>query len=223
MARDGVDAPPKGWGQQQWWLRQLVAGTPLAAWTAALGRSPEQLVTLAAAAGDDTVPLLAGWRAAAVSQHDVEWARALLAVGVAAPVVAVLPADEADAVLIHQLADLGLGPALALLPDRPASPALSAAVIDALGRAVATADLTGVGAIRDSLGRLALMLDPSVAGTAVTVLSTALETANRVYWERPVSALLATLNFRHSLNGEFASASDSSSPGWLPDVRGELR
>jgi hypothetical protein len=212
MARDGVEAPPKGWGQQQWWLRQLVAGTPLAAWTEARGRSPGQLVTLAAAAGDVSVALLEGWTAAAVGHNDVEWARALLAAGVTGRLLAVVPAGEADAVLIRHLTDRGLGPALALLPDRPASPALSAAVIDALGRAVAGSDLTGALRIRESLGQLALSLDPSVAGPAVALLSTALETANRAYWERAVSALLATLNFRHALHGEFAKGGTGGPP-----------
>jgi hypothetical protein len=198
MARDGAGAPPRGWGQQQ------VAGTPLAAWAAALGQSPAQLVTLATAAGDVAVPLLAGWAAATVGQRDVEWARALLAAGVSGPLLAALPAAEADTILIHRLAASGIGPVLALLPDSPASPVLSAAVIDALGRTVAAADLTGALTVRESLGRLALMLDPCVAVTAVTVLSTALEAANHGYWQRAVSALLATLNFRHALHGEFA-------------------
>jgi hypothetical protein len=209
MARDGVEAPPKGWGQRQWWLRQLVAGTPLVAWAAALGRSPDQLVTLATAAGDVAVPLLAGWTAATVGQHDVDWARALLAAGATGPLLAVLPAAEADTILIHRLTDRGIGPVLALLPDRPPSPVLSAAVVEALGRAVAAADLTGALPVRESLGRLALTLDPSVAGTAVAVLSTALEAANRGYWEGAVSALLATLTFRHALHGEFASGTRS--------------
>ncbi len=212
MARDGVEAPPKGWGQQHWWLRQLVAGTPLVAWTAALGRSPGQLVTLAVAAGDARIPLLAGWIASAVSQNDVEWARALLAAGVTGPLLAVLPADEADAVVIHHLTEHGLGPALALLPERPASPALSAAVIDALGRTLAGSDLTGALRIRESLGQLALSLDPSVAAPAVALLSAALEAANRAYWERAISALLATLNFRHALHGEFAKEGAGGPP-----------
>ena len=212
MARDGVGVPPKGWGQQQWWLRQLVAGTPLVAWTEASGRSPDQLVKLAVAGGDVTVALLAGWIAAAVDHNDVEWARALVGAGVTGPLLGVLPAGEADAVLIHHLTAPGIGPTLAVLPDRPASAALSVAVIEALARAVAGSDLTGAARLRESLAQLALSLDPSVAGPAVALLSTALEAANRAYWERAVSALLAMLNFRHALHGEFAKGGAGGSP-----------
>ena len=101
------------------------------------------MVKLAVAGGDVTVALLAGWIAAAVDRNDVEWARALVGAGVTGPLLGVLPAGEADAVLIHHLTDSGLGPTLAVLPDRPASAALSAAVIEALARAVAGSDLTG--------------------------------------------------------------------------------
>ncbi|MDP9417257.1 MAG: DUF5691 domain-containing protein, partial [Actinomycetota bacterium] len=82
MVRDGISAKaPAGTGPQAWWLRQILAGTPLAVWGDLLG-SP---------AGATAIPvdgtwrdvLLAGWIDATLRQRDREWARALLATNAA--------------------------------------------------------------------------------------------------------------------------------------------
>jgi hypothetical protein len=78
-ARDGiVRRPPRGTGERAWWLFQLVASTPLAAWDAA-GLSPELAATLPVP-GDLGAPLRQGFAMAAEAQRDPRWAAALLGV-----------------------------------------------------------------------------------------------------------------------------------------------
>lgn len=101
MRRDGiVPAPPKGTGQRAWWLRQLLAATPLRFWTE-FADSPADLLRMpfTGADGDtDDAVVLAGLAGAAARQRDAGWARALLDADPAGPhvadLVAVLPGDE---------------------------------------------------------------------------------------------------------------------------------
>jgi hypothetical protein len=77
-ARDIVEVrPPRGVGERAWWLRQMIAATPLGVWRRRLRRSPEELVALPVEGGlGDAVH--AGWSHAAARQHDPGWAAALL-------------------------------------------------------------------------------------------------------------------------------------------------
>ena len=84
--RDGIDArlPSPSIGVGAWLLTQLIAAVPLAGWSALLGLPPGDLVALEVGPGLDAPRRLdvhAGWRLAAVSQGNPEWAEALLAAG----------------------------------------------------------------------------------------------------------------------------------------------
>ncbi|TDP89354.1 DUF5691 domain-containing protein [Labedaea rhizosphaerae] len=106
MKRDGIVAsPPKGTGQRAWWLRQLLAATPLSFWDQ-YADSPADLLRMpfTGADGDtDDAVVLAGLAGAAARQHDPAWARALLEADPAGPhvadLVAVLPTDEWTAII----------------------------------------------------------------------------------------------------------------------------
>lgn len=77
MRADGMVAKPPYGGERSWWLRQIVAAAPLSVWTEMTGSSPATVVN-ADADGDWRPVLVDGWIAAARSQHDREWALALL-------------------------------------------------------------------------------------------------------------------------------------------------
>jgi Family of unknown function (DUF5691) len=75
--RDGIiRRPSSGTGERAWWLHQLVASTPLAAWDA-VGLTPELAATLPVT-GDLEVPLRRGFAQAAEAQRDPRWATAFL-------------------------------------------------------------------------------------------------------------------------------------------------
>ncbi len=77
-ARDAVEeTPPPGIGPKSWWLQQLLAGAPLAAWEAAGPCEPAELIE-AAKATENTDLLLNGWLLAAQRQRHVGWIAAVL-------------------------------------------------------------------------------------------------------------------------------------------------
>ncbi len=80
--RDGVTAKPPSPAirAEAWWLMRVLAAAPLSDWTARFGRSPREIVTLRVTGGQQE-GVLAGWRLAAASQRNPEWARALLDTG----------------------------------------------------------------------------------------------------------------------------------------------
>jgi len=84
--RDGIDVrlPAPSIGRSAWLLTQLIAAAPLAAWTSAFGLPPGEIVALPVGPDLDAARRLdvhAGWRLAAVSQGNPEWAEALLTAG----------------------------------------------------------------------------------------------------------------------------------------------
>lgn len=80
--RDGVTVKPPSSAirAEAWWLTGALAAAPLSDWTARFRLSPVEIVALPVE-GDLRVDVHAGWRLAAVSQGDSEWARALLDAG----------------------------------------------------------------------------------------------------------------------------------------------
>jgi hypothetical protein len=79
LRRDGVGATPaRGVGISAWLLEEIVAGTPLGAWTARFDRTPDAVLELARGHDWET-PLLHGWAKAAITQGDAAWASALVA------------------------------------------------------------------------------------------------------------------------------------------------
>jgi Family of unknown function (DUF5691) len=86
MERDGIERkPPRGTGERQFWLAQLIEATPLSTWP----------VEAAGKKGEWRDLLRAAWARAAVRQRDVEWARALL--GIEPALLGVLPKAEREA------------------------------------------------------------------------------------------------------------------------------
>jgi hypothetical protein len=78
LRRDGVSGQPaQGIGVRAWLLEEIIAGTDLATWTAAFGRPPAAVVSLARGS-DWESPLLHGWAKAAIVQADSAWATALV-------------------------------------------------------------------------------------------------------------------------------------------------
>ena len=77
--RDGIAGrpPDSSIGTGTWLLTQVIAAAPLGNWTTLLRLSPAEIVALPVA-GDLAADVHAGWRLAAVSQGDAEWAQALL-------------------------------------------------------------------------------------------------------------------------------------------------
>ncbi|MBE1537446.1 DUF5691 domain-containing protein [Actinomadura algeriensis] len=113
LARDGVPFHPGGSfaprpgsgpvGTRVAWLREILARTPLTAWTTLFGLPPAAIVRLPVPGGGAR-DLHIGWARAALNQRDVEWARALLGADAAAgepealaDLLGVLPRDERDA------------------------------------------------------------------------------------------------------------------------------
>jgi Family of unknown function (DUF5691)/SWIM zinc finger len=79
LRRDGVGATPaRGIGIGAWLLEEIVAGTPLDAWTGRFERGPAAILELARGHDWET-PLLHGWAKAAIAQGDAAWASALVA------------------------------------------------------------------------------------------------------------------------------------------------
>ncbi|MGI8332258.1 DUF5691 domain-containing protein [Actinomadura scrupuli] len=117
MGRDGVPFHPAGSfvpdsrsgapvGTRAAWLREIIARTPLATWTALFGAhgpaSPMEVVCLPIA-DDFARDVHLGWARAAVRQRDARWAQALLKGGVVleevealADLLGVLPEPERD-------------------------------------------------------------------------------------------------------------------------------
>lgn len=77
MVRDGIEARSPGGGERAWWLRQIVAATPLSLWTELLDADPAGVLDVPVADGWRDV-LLEGWVAATVGRRDAAWATALL-------------------------------------------------------------------------------------------------------------------------------------------------
>ena len=74
--RDGMDpTPPRGTGAGAWLATQILERTPLSLWEDMFGEDPAALVD--AVTEDDSDIVLGAWSAAAVAQHNAEWARVL--------------------------------------------------------------------------------------------------------------------------------------------------
>lgn len=192
MVRDGVVArPPAGVGERAWWLEQIVAASPLSAWTLdVLDRDPPPVLRTA-------------WATAAVRQRDTAWASALLP-GSWAEVpglLAVVPHDEAQRVAAAVVDEHGLAPPVLALLDhcpRPWSVDLSRPIV---ARVVEAAQQPGrprgdAAALRARLGDLGARLDPSVAPAEVDVAPG---------WADVVGWFLDLLAFRAAMREELPS------------------
>jgi hypothetical protein len=78
MRRDGIEPkPPYGTGERGWWLQQMIAAVPPAAWTERWGMDAAACLD-AARAGDERTTFVRGWTAAATRNRAADWAEALL-------------------------------------------------------------------------------------------------------------------------------------------------
>ncbi|WP_433171776.1 DUF5691 domain-containing protein [Actinoallomurus sp. CA-150999] len=111
MRRDGIPYHAvERIGNHAGWLREILARTPLSAWTDRFGTAPERIVRLPIVVDASREPdagrtrdVHLGWARAAARQRDAAWARALLAgdvvlgeVTTLADLLDVLPAVERD-------------------------------------------------------------------------------------------------------------------------------
>ncbi|MDH6120587.1 hypothetical protein ABH930_003862 [Kitasatospora sp. GAS204A] len=216
LQRDGI--PPKsptGRGEQAWWLGEILAATPLTAWTTAFGRSPAQLLALpvvdAASGGDQwRDELREAWARAAVRQGDADWARVLLgpaprrarSAGIAgspAKLLAVLPPAERAAWTAAFLRVNGPGEAFQLLGAcaTPWTPPLSTAVVAALERAAAAGSYPW-----NHSGVLGLTERSLAPATAPAVAALAADAAPDTAWAETFGRLAGTLRFRAEMLAE---------------------
>jgi hypothetical protein len=126
--RDGIAGRPPvpSIGTGAWLLTQVIAAAPLGGWTALLRLSPAEIVALPIA-GDLGADVHAGWRLAAVSQRNAEWARALLDTSGPEPgrnrPEAAWPPDQALAALLApDVRAAGLAAQLASVPLTTVNP-----------------------------------------------------------------------------------------------------
>ncbi|MGK4581241.1 DUF5691 domain-containing protein [Kitasatospora sp. HPMI-4] len=227
MQRDGI--PPKsptGRGQRAWWFGEIIAAAPLDLWTADTGLTPEELLRLPVVdsdaghdregadhpgqAGSWADDLREGWARAAVRQHHVEWARALLGpspgpgqaggtAGAPAKLLAVLPSAEQAAWTAEFIDGHGLGEAFQLLGAcaTPWTPPLSTAVVAALERSARS------GAYPWSHSGVLGMTERALAPeTAPAVEALASGAAPDSAWADTFSRLASTLRFREAMLAE---------------------
>jgi hypothetical protein len=128
LARDGItsSSPGPGIGGVAWLLTQLIAAVPLDEWTRRWGLDATQITALPVNGGLD-VEVYAGWRLAAVSQRNPEWAAALLSG--TAPLLApgrpeaAWPGNHELAAVLDPVARAALAPRVATRIARAASAA----------------------------------------------------------------------------------------------------
>lgn len=203
LRRDGVpEHAPTGRGDRAFWLGEIVAATPLALWTSMLG-TPERILALPA--DDDwRAELHEAWARAAVRQHDVPWARALLArtepvpqAGTAAKLLTVLEPEHRAEWTARLLADDGLNDAFQALVTcpgpwpQPLSTAVVAALAGTARRGGYPWSHSGV------LGLAERSLDPSVAPEL-----DALAASCSAAWAEILTRLSATLRLRAAMLAE---------------------
>ncbi|GAB3678993.1 DUF5691 domain-containing protein [Actinocorallia lasiicapitis] len=217
MARDGIPFHPPGSfapasgrvGARAAWLREILARTPLATWTDAFTLAPAQIVALPVA--DDLArDLHLGWARAALLQHDLPWARALLTartIPAESPLLGdllrSLPLDERGSIsadLIHHLeTDPDLLHVLSQIPA-PWTGRLADSVLTVLTSTLSAADP----AATRRLAQLCRLADERLSPAAAPRLS-ALVSAHPTW---PLTELSATLHFRHQMLTELTPQAD---------------
>ncbi|GAA2746919.1 hypothetical protein GCM10009868_34270 [Terrabacter aerolatus] len=99
--RDGLGTPPPRRSARGWLLEQICAGAPLEVWAELTGADPSATVKrLADAQATDA---LAGIRRAVRARRDPEWAAALLERGWDATLVAALPRERRERVVLTRI------------------------------------------------------------------------------------------------------------------------
>jgi hypothetical protein len=213
LQRDGVEPKPRqGLGERAWWLRQIVARTPPAAWSAAWRQTPQAILGLRVAKEWRGL-LLEAWAEAAAGYGDLAWAQALAELAMreaeAAPalnLLPLLPRERREALLIKLLSSSRKPfgrehPALGPLRASPApwGAALAAAVIEALARRLNPLkdDASTDWHLRAALGEFALAIPPELAEEAIAVLPEELGATS--FWGDEVRGFVERLRLRRDM------------------------
>ncbi|MDR3637943.1 MAG: SWIM zinc finger family protein [Isosphaeraceae bacterium] len=143
MVRDGLVAkPPSGVGERAWWLRQLVAASPLSSWEGVVGL-PASVLVAAAMETEWALDLWLSWGRATVRTGDPAWGSALLQCrptaldedNVLGQLLAVLAPEERDAYLLRLL-EAHAGPLRTDHPVWPLIRGIDSAIGDGFGEAL---------------------------------------------------------------------------------------
>jgi uncharacterized protein DUF5691 len=186
--RDGIaEKPPRGHGERDWWLAQIISAVPPSRWIQLFGAEPDTLIA-ATAASKWRSTILANWTQAAVTFDDTPWFAPLWSYwlqpapkkedvdrdGLRALLAPRLPPAEREAWALAAIADPGgkhqpdLNDALAALP-RPWSLAVARAYLAGLRACVAalTAKSPNVSSWDDTLDTAAPALPPQCFDAAL--------------------------------------------------------
>lgn len=221
MIRDGVVAkPPAGLGERGWWLRQLVAATPLGCWKGLAKESPAELIK----AANETEwghEFWSAWAQSATRARDAVWAAVLLEFRPAAAeredmltqLLAVLDPKQRDAYLLHLLevhpgALNAQHPASPLVRsiDTPMGPGLGRLVLRRLREAVALDEAAPRPRYDYELAilltRLGGLLPPGLAAEVGSLWPRS--EGERTYYEQAAEQMKSLLHFRYEMHQEFA-------------------
>jgi hypothetical protein len=99
--RDGLGKPPPRRSARGWWLEQICAGAPLEVWSELTGADPS--LTVKRLTDAQATDALTGIRRAVRARRDPEWATALLERGWDPTLVAALPRERRERVVLTRV------------------------------------------------------------------------------------------------------------------------
>ncbi|TQM64985.1 DUF5691 domain-containing protein [Humibacillus xanthopallidus] len=99
--RDGLGKPPPRRSARGWWLEQICAGAPLEVWSELTGADPS--LTVKRLTDAQATDALTGIRRAVRARRDPEWATALLDRGWDPTLVAALPRERRERVVLTRV------------------------------------------------------------------------------------------------------------------------
>lgn len=223
--RDGIaEKPPRGRGEREWWLAQIISAVPPSHWVQRFGGDPDTLIA-ATVASKWRSTILANWTQAAVSFDDNPWIVPLWSYwlqpppkkedvdrdGLRALLAPRLPPAEREAWALAAIAEPGgklqpdLNDALAALP-RPWSLPVARAYLAGLRACVAalTAKSPNVSPWDDTLDTAALALPPQCFDAALEPF--AIPADNRHWYiqqfSRQLDAFADAIRIRRRLHEE---------------------
>lgn len=219
--RDGVETkPPHGMGAGQWLLEQVIAAVAPNHWEARSGAKPRDLLA-AAAKTEWEDALLQGWRRAATSYKDVDWAALFYrrdrkdgAFSIDGDLLALLPLDHIEKITLDLVALIGasdqngwtlgvLGSALDAMPT-PWRPAFGSAFLVALRTRVK--DVVKEGSYRyqqsDIWSQAVRALPPECFGDALLpwrILEHKDAPSIARQWQNQIDGFMTSIRFRQEM------------------------